>query len=211
MPSTLAILGAGGHGRVVADCAREMRRWTCIVHYDDDRSSDPGVRGNLESAFAVESPDVDFIVALGNGELRLRWLGRLQAAGKSIAAIVHPSAVVSAGAFVGTGTVVVAGAVVNVGAVLGGGCIVNTLAGVDHDCRLADGVHVSPGAHLAGEVTVGERSWIGIGSAVRHRVRIGRDVVVGAGAVVVRDVPDGCTVVGVPARPVGGDAEGGAR
>ncbi len=191
MRSTLAILGAGGHGRVVADCALAMRRWAHVVHYDDNPAPAGGIRGPLDSVFATESSDTEFIVALGDGAVRLRWLARLQTTGLTIATVLHPSAVISAGARVGPGTVVIAGAVVNVGAVLGAGCIVNTLSSVDHECMLDDGVHVSPGAHLAGEVQVGQRSWIGIGSAVRQRIRIGKDVVVGAGAVVVCDVEDG--------------------
>ena len=76
----------------------------------------------------------------------------------------------------------------------------NTVCSIDHDDQLGGGVHVCPGARLAGEVQVGARSWIGIGACVIQQVRIGSDVTVGAGAVVVRDLPDGVTAVGVPAR-----------
>jgi serine acetyltransferase len=82
------------------------------------------------------------------------------------------------------------------------GCIVNTGATIDHDCQLAEGVHVCPGTHLSGGVVVGARSWIGVGASVRQCIRIGADVTVGAGAAVVRDVADRLTVVGVPARPI---------
>ncbi|MBT6282943.1 MAG: acetyltransferase, partial [Phycisphaerae bacterium] len=75
-----------------------------------------------------------------------------------------------------------------------------TGATVDHDCELADGVHISPGANLGGNVTVGECSWIGIGACVKNGVTIGKNVIVGAGAAVVQDVPDNVTVVGVPAK-----------
>lgn len=80
------------------------------------------------------------------------------------------------------------------------GAIINTGASVDHDCSLGDAVHVSPGAHLAGEVCLGDRSWMGIGSSVRQMVKIGCDVMVGAGAAVVADIPDACLAIGVPAR-----------
>ena len=89
----------------------------------------------------------------------------------------------------------------NVDSRIGIGAIINTDATVDHDCVLGSAVHVSPGAHLAGGVCVGDRSWVGIGSAVRQLARIGSDVMVGAGAAVVADIPDGCVVTGVPARP----------
>ena len=83
---------------------------------------------------------------------------------------------------------------------IGSGAILNTGCSVDHDAQLADGVHLCPGARLAGEVHVGARSWIGVGASVIQQVRIGSDVTVGAGAAVVRDLPDGVTAVGVPAR-----------
>jgi len=114
--------------------------------------------------------------------------------------IVHPGAVVSRLAAVGTGTVIFAQVAINAGTSIGSGCIVNTGATVDHDCRLGDGVHIAPGANLAGNVMVRDRSWIGIGSAVLQGTSIGRDVVVGAGSVVLQDVPDAVTVYGVPAR-----------
>jgi serine acetyltransferase len=85
-------------------------------------------------------------------------------------------------------------------ATIGVGAILNTGCSVDHDAQLADGVHICPGARLAGEVQVGSRSWIGIGASVIQQVRIGSDVTVGAGAAVVRNLPDGVTAVGVPAR-----------
>jgi acetyltransferase-like isoleucine patch superfamily enzyme len=96
--------------------------------------------------------------------------------------------------------VVFAQAAVQALASIGVGSILNTGCSVDHDAQLAGGVHICPGAHLAGEVQVGSRSWIGIGASVIQQVRIGADVTVGAGAAVVCDLPDGVTAVGVPAR-----------
>jgi acetyltransferase-like isoleucine patch superfamily enzyme len=79
---------------------------------------------------------------------------------------------------------------------------VNTGATVDHDCMLGNYVHISPGAHLAGYVVVGDRSWIGIGASVRDGAVIGSDCIIGAGATVLSDVASGQTVVGLPARPM---------
>lgn len=95
-----------------------------------------------------------------------------------------------------------AGAIVNVDAEVGAAGIVNTGASVDHDCLLAHGVHVCPGAHLSGNVTIDACSWVGVGAAVRQGIHIGAGVSVGAGAVVVRPIPDGWTVVGNPAVPL---------
>jgi sugar O-acyltransferase (sialic acid O-acetyltransferase NeuD family) len=114
----------------------------------------------------------------------------------------HPSTTVSNHVEIGSGTLIVAGSVVNASASIGCGVILNTACSVDHDCIISDFVHISPGAHLAGNVSIGARSWIGIGVVVREGVHIGNDVVVAAGAVVLKDVEDGARVGGVPARRI---------
>jgi sugar O-acyltransferase (sialic acid O-acetyltransferase NeuD family) len=152
---------------------------------------------------ALASRYPDAVVAIGDAMRRLELMQELRNFGFNLAIVCHPSASISTFSEIGAGSVILAQAAVNPGAKLGAGCIINTGATVDHDCILADGVHVSPGAHLAGGVKIGHASWLGIGSSVREGVSIGDHVTVGAGAAVVRDVPDNTTVVGVPAAPIG--------
>jgi sugar O-acyltransferase (sialic acid O-acetyltransferase NeuD family) len=202
---TLLVIGAGGHGRVVADVAMCMQTWDRIA-FADDRGAALGQPLGLEvvgsSADVVHlAPHFDAMaVGIGNATARMRLLQQIKALGHPLPLIVHPSAYVSRFARLGAGTVIFPQAAVNAGALLGDGCIVNTGATVDHDCQLADGVHVCPGAHLAGDVHVGARCWIGIGACVREGMRIGADACVGAGGVVVTHIPSGLTVTGVPAR-----------
>lgn len=189
----LIIIGAGGHGRVVADAAAVPS-----VFLDDNESIE-GVVGTPSELSNVTTKDDGVVVAIGDNRTRLAVLGGIEQA----ATIVHESAVVSNSVTLGVGTVVFAGAIINAYATTGIGCIVNTGATVDHDCELDDGVHISPGANLGGNVKVGECSWIGIGACVKHGVTIGKNVIVGAGAAVVQDVPANTTVVGVPAKEIG--------
>lgn len=203
MADNLAILGAGGHGRVVADAA-DAAGWTVSGLFDS--SAPPGdhpwpIMGDAETLCARLAAFDGVVVALGDNDLRLAWTLQLAARGAALATIIHPTAWVSTHARMGGGTVILAGAVVGTGARLGRGVIVNTGASVDHDCVLGDGVHVSPGARLAGGVTIGERSWIGLGAVVREGLTLGDMVRVGAGAAVVEPVDSGLMVVGVPARP----------
>jgi len=204
MMRRLALLGAGGHGKVVADSAL-CAGWQEVVFYDD---AWPGVQscgpwpvaGNSEQLRLDLAGFDGVVVTIGNNAIRLdkqRWL---QQGGAALVSVVHPAACVSRYASIGPGSVVMAGAVLNIDAKLGQACIINTGATVDHDCQLADGVHVSPGAHLSGEVQVGQASWIGAGAVVRQGLSIGRSVTVGAGAVVVKPISEGMTVVGNPAR-----------
>ena len=200
----LAILGASGHGKVVADCAHSCG-WDEVVFFDDawPELSTNGhwpVAGDTARLMATLDDFDGVIVAIGNSHIRHTKLEALEQARATVVSLVHPAAFVSSHAVIGAGTVVFAGAVVNVDARLGRGVIINTGATVDHDCVLGDAVHISPGANIAGGVRVGHRSWVGIGAAVKQLVSIGDDAVVGAGAAVVRDVGDGVTVVGVPAR-----------
>jgi acetyltransferase EpsM len=115
---------------------------------------------------------------------------------------VYPHSIVAGDVELGEGSLVAAGAVINPAARLGRHVIINTSASVDHECVVADGAHICPGAHLAARVSVGRCAWVGIGAVVKERVRIGDGAVVGAGAVVLRDIPGGMVAYGVPARPV---------
>lgn len=202
--SRLAILGASGHGKVVADTA-ECCGWSDIVFFDDAwpgvvRNGAWVVTGTGQDLLARAGEFAGVVVAIGNNKVRQAWLATLGEAGAVLATLVHPAASVSRHATTGVGSVVFAGVVVNAGASVGGGVILNTGCSVDHDCRLGDAVHVSPGARLAGGVVVGERAWVGIGASVKQLVSIGDDAVVGAGAAVIGDVAAGSTVCGVPAR-----------
>jgi sugar O-acyltransferase (sialic acid O-acetyltransferase NeuD family) len=201
---TLAVIGASGHGKVVADAALSSGLWSTVVFFDDawpgkTRNGLLDIIGNTQSLVNLrEKPEV--IIAIGNNTSRLAKQRELVAAGFTIASVRHATAVVSGSAVIKPGCVIMAGAVINADAVVGAGCIINSNAVVEHDCVLADAVHISPGACLAGGVTVGEGSWIGIGASVIQLKRIGKNVMVGAGAAVVTDLPDNITAVGVPAR-----------
>lgn len=203
--SRLLILGAGGHGKVVAEAAFVSGPWKEIAFLDGRfpellRALDWPVIGNDAEANRFMPGYPEIFVAIGDNRLRIRFIESFQNAGFKLPAVVHPMSWVSPSARIGAGSVLVATSVLNAEAVIGQGCIVNTGATVDHNCSIGDGVHVSPGAHIGGDAVIGPRTWIGIGAAIRHGVKIGADVIVGAGAAVVEDLPDGVTAVGVPAK-----------
>ena len=202
MKEKLLIIGASGHGKVVADIAIKMNKWQNIAFLDDDKSIKISmgleVVGKTADAFTYKD-DYDIFVGIGNNAIREKIQRKLEESGISIPLLVHPNAIIGEQVNLGSGTVVMAGVAINSCTTIGKGCIINTGATIDHDNLIEDYVHISPGVNLAGTVKIGKGSWLGIGSVVSNNVRITGDCRIGAGAVVVKDIAEPGTYVGVPA------------
>lgn len=199
----LIIIGASGHGKVVADIASHCG-YEDISFLDDDDTlkSCIGFPVVGTSADMEKYKDCDFFVAIGNPDTREKVLEKLQRMQLNIITLIHSDAVIADSVSIGSATAVMAGVVINPDSRIGSGCIINTGATVDHDNVIEDFVHVSVGAHLAGTVHVGKGTWIGAGAVVNNNVDICGNCMIGAGAVVVRDIEEAGTYVGVPARKV---------
>lgn len=202
----LAVIGAGGHGKVVAELAAALGTYGEIVFLDDRAQGSvngfPVIGTTLLLENSLSPEQFDIAVAVGNNRIRRQIAEKAAALGFALPILIHPDATVSPSATVGQGSVIMAKAVVQADSVLKDGVIVNTAATVDHDCLLDAFVHISPGVHLSGNTRIGEESWIGTGACSRQQIRIGSGATIGAGAVVVRDVSDGMTVAGNPAKPL---------
>lgn len=193
---TLQIVGAGGHGKVVADVAAlcGYERIVFVDPYWPERS----VNGRWPVVSDTLLDDgSDVFCAYGSNALRAETFEKLDLSRSPV--LVHPAAIISTSVSIGAGTLVMPGAVINADSQIGRGVILNTGCSVDHDCALGDFVHVSPGARLAGGVKIGSGTWVGISAAIIQNIFIGRNVVVGAGAAVVSNVPNNLVVGGVPA------------
>lgn len=196
----LIIIGASGHGKVVADIA-ERNGYTDIVFLDDNAATKE-CAGFPVLGKSIEAPEGEIFVAIGNTAVR-KYLMEYYC-NRSMPVLVHPNAVVAKDVKIGAGTVVMAGAVINPGAAIGTGCIINTCSSVDHDCIVSDYVHIAVGAHLCGTVIIGKGTLIGAGATVSNNVYICDNCTIGAGTVVIRNTPVSGTYVGVPARIIKG-------
>ena len=200
----LAIIGASGHGKVVADCA-ELSGWKEVVFFDDDfggidRSFPWPLEGDTDRLVECLSSFDGVVVAIGSNSARREKQSLLQCVGAQLVNVVHPTASVSPYASVGLGSVVLANAVINAFSSVGQGTIVNTGSIIEHDCTVGDFAHLSPNAVLAGGAKLGLEVWVGACASIRHLISVGDSSVVGMGAVVTRDVGSNVTVVGNPAR-----------
>lgn len=205
MKNKLIIIGASGHGKVVADIAIKMNKWQSIAFLDDDDSINTSmgldVIGKSADAFTYKD-EADFFVAIGSNTTRENIQEKLIEQGLNVVSLIHPTAIIGTDIEIGIGSVVMAGVVINSSSRIGKGCIINTSSSVDHDNVIEDYVHISPGVRTAGSVRIGKESWLGIGSIVSNNVNICSGCKLGAGAVVVKDITEPGTYVGVPVRRV---------
>lgn len=203
MKSKLIIIGASGHGKVVADIAIKMNNWKSIFFLDDDASIKTRIGleviGRTADAFKYKD-EADFFVAIGSNTIREKIQEKLIEQGLNVVSLIHPSAIIGADVEVGFGTTVMAGVVINSSSRISKGCIINTSSSLDHDNILEDYVHISPGVSMAGTVKVGKGSWIGVGSVISNNVSICNDCKVGAGTVVFKDITEPGTYFGIPVR-----------
>lgn len=203
MHERLLVVGANGHGKVVADIARRLGSYQDIGFLDDDASIKEamGIPVLGSSAdFVKFKVTSDIFVAIGNPAIRKRMLEQLWEMGVDVPVLIHPQAIIGSNVSLGSGTVIMAGAVINPDTKIGRGCIINTSASVDHDCVIDDYVHIAVGAHLAGNVRVGKCTWIGIGAVAKNNIQICDRSMIGAGAVIVKDITESGTYIGIPAK-----------
>jgi len=209
----LLIIGAGGHGRVVADAAKAAG--LDIFAFVDNNLTEDSIAeipmyDSIEAALEdnhYEEPH--FIVAIGDNQIRAKEYSHAMAAGLKPASVIHPTAVISESAYVGPGSFIAPQAVVNANASVGENVIVNTAAIVEHDCVVGSHAFVAPGAILCGNVYVGAHTFVSSNATLVPNVRVGEHALIAAGAVVTKNHPDEVRLMGVPARdiPLGKDAE----
>lgn len=201
MNQEVIVIGAGGHGKVVADIVR--RSGDILLGFLDDGHKAGEILCGIPVlggvADYVNYSQAQFVVGIGGAAARRSIAQRLE--GVRWYTAIHPTAVISdLDTHIGEGTVVMAGAIVNPCAKVGKHCILNTASSIDHDNKIGDFTHISVGARLAGTVTVGENVWVGIGATVSNNLDLCDHCMIGAGAVVVRSITEPGTYTGIPAR-----------
>jgi len=195
--SNLIIIGASGHGKVLADIASFDH--LNIFFWDDDATRIIDGYAVLQRSDSIP-PNTEITIGIGNNEIRAKIAKLYPRA--NFKTLIHPKANLSKNLTVGFGTVFMVGSCINPGVTIGEHCIINTGAVVDHDCILEDFVHIAPNATLAGNVTVRKGTFVGAGAVVIQGIEIGKDVIIGAGTVVIDHIPDRATVVGNPGRVI---------
>lgn len=195
----LIIIGAGGHGKVIADSA--LRNGYTNIGFLDDRAAGDMIGfpivGGTQDIERFNDGKTDFIIGIGNNAVRQKIAKEHSV---NWVSVIHPSAQIAVRVTIGKGTAVMANAVINACAEVGEHCIINTGAIIEHDDVIENYAHISPNAALGGTVHIGSLTHIGIGATVKNNTEICSDCIIGAGAVVVKSIYEPGTYVGVPAR-----------
>ena len=194
----IAIYGASGHGKVVADIAK-LNGYDKIIYVDDGENEFKTFEVFLEK-------DLHVPVAFGIGinHVRAKLYEKCVENGLDVVTLIHPSAVLSSSVTIGKGSVVMAGVVMNANADIGKCCIINSSCVIEHDNIIGDFAHISPLVACAGDVTIGDYTHIGIGSCIIQGVTIGSDSIIGAGSVVVTDIENQKLAYGNPCKIIKG-------
>ena len=103
---------------------------------------------------------------------------------------------------IGEGCIICANTIVTVDVTIEKFSIVNLACTIGHDAHLKSYTTLYPTVNVSGFVQIESGVEIGTGSQIIQGVSIGTGAIIGAGSVVVRDIPPHCTAVGVPAKPI---------
>jgi sugar O-acyltransferase (sialic acid O-acetyltransferase NeuD family) len=191
MNKKLAIIGAGGHGKVVGEIAL-LNQYDSIDFFDDRNSLIKNfpfkITGNLELLKKNLKDYDNFFVAIGDNKVRYDKIYWLKKEMKNIVSLIHPKSTVSQFSSIEAGSCVMANAVINAGTNIKEGVIINTSSSIDHDCTIEDYAHISPNCSLSGKVFVGKFTHLGTGTSVHPGIIIGQNVKTGIGSKIYKDI-----------------------
>lgn len=200
----IILIGYSGHAFVVADAAIKSNMNLKYYTEMEKKKLNPfhlEYLGNESSTeFEGWKLDCDFILGIGNNNLRHSIGEKIKLYHKQSLNVIHPSAEISSIVKIGIGNFIGKNVSINPLSNIGDYCILNTGCIIEHDCVIANGVHIAPGAVLTGNVKVGTNSFIGANSVIKQGIEIGNNVTIGAGAVVLNNVEDNIVIIGNPGK-----------
>jgi acetyltransferase EpsM len=198
---SIIIFGAGGHTKVIIDLIKELNQYAIIGIYDDNKDGyfeDIPVLGKIDDNIIKNSDE--YIIGIGNDIIRRRIYERFYNLPWAI--LIHPRSIVSKSAIINSGSVVFAGAVIQTGVIIGKQCIINTNCNIDHESIVNNFTSICPGVTICGNVIIGELTFIGANSTIIQGKSIGKNCIVGAGSVIIRNIDNDCKVAGNPGKKI---------
>ena len=209
--TNIILIGAGGHARSVADVIKSEGRYQIAGLIDSFQKP-----GTVCFGYEILGGEKDLpnlcrnlkiykaFIAIGDNYQRQAMAERIKKAIPEIEFItcIHPSAIIGSDVIIGAGAAIMPGVIIISGCSIAEGCLLNTGSSIDHDGIMEPWSSLGPGVIAGGHLKLGERSAINLGAKVVNDISIGRDTLIGAGAVVSKDIPDNVVAYGVPCRVI---------
>jgi acetyltransferase EpsM len=197
----IAILGCGGHSKVVVDIIYEIGNYEIIGIYDDYKEGFFETIPILGKITDITNSKIDidcYIIAIGNDLVRKNIYEKYITLNWEI--LIHPKSTISKKTKIDVGTIICAGVIIQPDVNIGKHCIINTGSSIDHESKIGDFTSICPKATICGQVTIGSSSFIGANSTIIQCLNIGQNCIIGAGSVIIRNIENNCKVVGNPGK-----------
>ena len=208
----IAIYGAGGFGRevltILHDNNKLEEKWNVLGFFDDGKE-----KGEIINGYKVLGGIQDLntwphklsiVVALGAPSVKKDIIQRITNPRIEYPTIFHSSAIIGDNNTVkiGKGCIICAYNIITTNVIIGDFVILNLSCTIGHDTTIGEYSSFMPTCNISGEVNIGECVFGGTGSKIINRKNIGNHSTIGAGAVVIKDVPDNAVLAGVPAKVI---------
>ena len=206
----MLIIGAKGLAKEVLEIFHQQNELANLFFYDDISTDVPdllygqfAVLRNMNQVAELFATDNRFTIGIGEPELRFKMYNQFTQAGGQLVSVISPNAVIGHyGTVIAPGAIIMAGTFISNDVNIGMGCLINPNCTISHDTVIGDFVEISPGVQITGRCKIGDGCSIGTNAIVLPGITIGKRVIAGAGAVITKDVADGLTVVGIPAKNI---------
>jgi sugar O-acyltransferase (sialic acid O-acetyltransferase NeuD family) len=208
----IAIFGAGGFGMEVAAMIEQINsvraQWELIGFFDDairpgSFVNDYPVLGGMKDLNAWPSK-LALALAIGIPKTKKELFTRIMNPNISYPVLIHPSVIIGSPKYVSLseGAILCAGSILTTNIHIGKHVLINLACTVGHQSKIGDFSCLMPACNISGEVEIGECVFWGTGSKIINQKKVGNNATIGAGAVVIDDLPDDVTAVGLPAKVV---------
>lgn len=206
----IVIIGASGQSQAVLEALAYNKNINIVGYLDNNTKlhnqyisgikvlGEVNLLEDIKDVYSIEG----FIVAIGDNDTRRKYIEEIMKLGLTLVNAIHPKSIISERAELGKGIFVGAGAVIGPYCKINDGCIININSVIPHYNEIASFVNIAPNVAMGGGTKIGRSTFVGIGSSLKQYIAIGKNVIVGAGSVLISDIEDNSIVVGVPGKVI---------
>lgn len=217
MKKNIVVFGSGVHSKVIFSEIIKIKKYNFLGFVDDFSQKGKKIITYKKKSFfnlgkikdvlknnGGEGSKLYGIIGVGFNYTRKKIVKEVFKLDKTFKweTVISKNCILNGNINIGEGSLIMSGVVINTETTIGNHCIINTSSSIDHDNYFKDFSSCGPGVVTGGKVTLGENSYLGIGSIVKHGVQIGKNTVIGGNSFVNRKCLDNFLYFGIPAKQI---------